>query len=276
MGSASADYISNELGAAGSWAVLEIGTDGSVTMTGGSVVGNVGVAGGTFTFTDGTITGNAEVGSGVIVTKTGGSVTGGIERGVNLSSDVSVAKSASAAFAALSTTQSVSGNQISGTTTINAANPGGRNVIDLSGITLTGQVLTLNATAGSEFVLNDSGAMTLTSGEVVLTGGLTANDVVFNDTGTGGVTMTGGALNGIILAPDSSVTVTSGLVNGEIIGGDSITLTSGQVVDTPVPAPAPVLGTGLPAFALVGGCFLLARLLRRKAAGGQPMVAAGL
>ena len=271
---AAADYISSELGDAGSWTVLGIGTDGRVTMTGGSVVGNVGVAGGRFTFTDGAITGGVAVGAGVTVTRTGGSLTEGIKTGIDLSSDVSAATSASNAFAVLATTQNVSGNRINGTTTINAANPGGRNVIDLSEVILTGQVLTLNGPPGSEFVLNDSGAMRLTSSEIVLTGGLTANDVVFNDTGTRGVTMTGGVLDGIILAPDASVRVTSGLVNGEIIGGDRITLNSGQVVETPA-APAPVLGTGLPAFALVGGCLLLARLLRRRAAGGQPMVAAG-
>jgi hypothetical protein len=48
---ASADYISSELGTAGNWAVLNIGTTGSATMTAGSVVGNVGIAGGSFTFT---------------------------------------------------------------------------------------------------------------------------------------------------------------------------------------------------------------------------------
>jgi choice-of-anchor A domain-containing protein len=204
----------------------------------------------------------------VTVTHTGGSVTGGINTGINFSSYASAAGSASTTFAGLAATQSVSGNQINGTTTINAAHPGGLNVIDLSGMTLTGQVLTLSGPAGSEFVFNDSGGMTLASGQIVLTGGLTANDVVFNDTGTGGVTMNGGVLNGTILAPNASVTVTSGLVDGEIIGGNSIT-TTGQVVDAPRGAPGPVIGAGLPAFALLGGGFLLARRLRRRAERGQ-------
>ena len=52
------------------------------------------------------------------------------------------------------------------------------NVIDLSAITLTGQVLTLNGPSGSEVVLKDTGSMLLTSGQIVLTDGLTANDVV--------------------------------------------------------------------------------------------------
>jgi hypothetical protein len=126
---AAADYISSELGPVGSWTVLGIGTDGRVTMTGGSVVGNVGIAGGRFTFTDGTITGGVEVGAGVTVTRTGGSLTGGIKTGIDLSPDASAATSASAAFAVLATTQNVPGNRINGTATINAANPGGRNVI---------------------------------------------------------------------------------------------------------------------------------------------------
>jgi choice-of-anchor A domain-containing protein len=266
---ASADYIGSELGAAGNWAVLDIGSTGSVTMTGGSVIGNVGIAGGSLNFTGATINGSADVGTGVTVTHTGGSVTGGINTGVNFSSAAGAARSASTTFAGLAATQSISGNQINGTTTISAAHPGGLNVIDLSGITLTGQVLTLNGPAGSEFVFNDSGGMTLTSGQIVLTGGLTANDVVLNDTGTGGVTMTGGVLNGTILAPNASVTLTSGLVDGEIIGGNSVTLTSGQVVDAPHGAPGPIIGAGLPAFAFLGGGFLLARRLRRRVERGQ-------
>jgi len=270
---ASADYIGSELGAAGNWAVLEVGT-GSVTMNGGSVVGNVGVTGGSFTLTGGTINGSADLGTGVIFTHTGGSVTGSINTKFDLSSAVSAAQGASTAFTALKATQSVANGQINASTIINALNSGGLNVIDLSGITLNGQVLTLSGSAGTEFVLNDSGAMTLNTAQIVLTGGLSANDVVFNDTGAGSVTITGGVVDGTILAPNASVTMASGRVNGEIIGGSSVTLTGGQVVDAP--APGPVIGAGLPAFALLGGGFLLAWRLRRRAERGQLSMPAGL
>jgi len=263
---ASADYISSQLGAAGNWALLEVGTGSVTMMTGGSVTGNVGIAGGSFNFSGGAINGIADLGTGVTFTQTGGSITDGINRGIPLASDVTAALGASTMFANLAPTQSVPGNQISGTTTINLAS--GVNVIAVSGITLGG-VLTLNGPAGSQVVLNDSGSMTLTGGQIVLTGGLTANDVVFNDTGTGNVMMTGGVLDGTILAPNTSVTMTGGVLNGEIVGGQSISLTGGQVVDAPRGAPGPVIGAGLPAFALLGGGLLFARRLRRRAEGGQ-------
>ena len=81
-------------------------------------------------------------------------------------------------------------------------------------------------------------------------------------------------LDGTILAPNASVTVTS-TVDGEIIGGTSVT-TSGQVIDAPDGAPGPIIGGGLPAFALLGGGFLLARGLRRRAEGEQPLAPAGV
>jgi choice-of-anchor A domain-containing protein len=177
--------------------------------------------------TGGTINGSADIGTGVIFAQTGGSITGGVNKGINLSSDASAAVGASTTFAGLAATQTF--GAINGTTTINASP--GLNVIDLSGINLAGKVLTLNGLAGSEVVLNDSGGITLSSGQIVLTGGLTANDVVFNVNGA--VTMTGGVLDGTILAPNASVTVTSGSVDGELIGGKSITLSSGQVVGAP-------------------------------------------
>jgi choice-of-anchor A domain-containing protein len=263
---ASADYIGTELGVAGDWAVLGIGTTGSLTMSGGSIVGNVGVAGGSFTLTNGTINGSTDLTAGVNFTRTGGSVTGGINTNFDLSSAVRAANNGSTAFGGLAATMSIPGGRINGATTITLNS--GVNVIDLSGITLTGQSLTLNGPSGSEVILNDSGAMTLTSAQIVLTGGLTANDVVFNDTGNSSVTMTGGVLNGTILAPNASVTMTSGLVNGEIIGGSSISLAGGQVVDAPRGAPGPVIGAGLPAFLLFGGGCLLAWRMRRRAEGG--------
>jgi hypothetical protein len=121
---ASADYITSELGAAGDWAVLGIGTPG-LTMNGGSITGNIGVAGGGFTLTGGAITGAADLGSGVTFTRNGGSITGGVNTNFDLSSAVSAATSASATFAALQANQSVTNGQISGTMTVNALNPGG-------------------------------------------------------------------------------------------------------------------------------------------------------
>jgi choice-of-anchor A domain-containing protein len=276
-----ADFVGTELGAAGGWAVLEIG-NGNVSISGpsppGLIVGNVGIAGtspGNFSDSGDPIKGGLYLGGSQTATLSGGaSVTGGIlnNQGALLSSAASVATHASATFAGLAATQSVTGNQITGTTTITASNPGGLNVIDVSNINLgNGQVLTLNGPAGTEFILNDSGGMTLNSARVVLAGGLSANDLVFNVTGNN-VQTSGGLINesvltGIILAPNENVQLTPGSMTGEIISGQNINIASGANVSG---APAPTMGTGLPALALLGGGLLLAWRLRRRPDGARP------
>jgi choice-of-anchor A domain-containing protein len=254
---ASADYISSGLGAAGGWSVLGVGSTGNLTMSGASVVGDIGVSSGNFTLTGSTINGSTDLGTGVTFTRTGGSL-GGINRGVDLSAAVGAATNASSAFSALPITPGgpTSIVMTGGNTTLD---PG---VYDLSQLRLTGGSLTLSGSG--EYIINVSGPMTVTGGQMVLTNGASAADVVFNVTGTQAVQISGGVLDGTILAPNASITMTSGSVGGEIIGGKNITLTSGQVVGAPRGAPGPVIGAGLPAFVLLGGGFLLAWRLRRR------------
>jgi choice-of-anchor A domain-containing protein len=152
------------------------------------------------------------------------------------------ALNAASTFAGLSGT---SEGAINGTTTINATNPGGVNVFDVTGINLgNGQTLTLNGPPGTEFIVDDSGGITLNSGRILLTGGVTAADVVFNITGNGSISTSGGlnnesVLNGILLAPNSSVALSPGQINGELIAGGSIDLASGAEVIGVPPIPEP-------------------------------------
>ncbi len=277
MRSASADFISTELGAAGNFAVLDINSNGNVSISGpappGSILGNVGVLGtssGNFSDSGVPLIGSLYLGGSQTANFSGGALPiGGVltDQGALLSSAASSAAKASSAFSALTPTQTVSGSQITNTTTITAGNPGGLNVINLSSITLgNGAVLTLSGSAGTEFILNDSGGMALNSADIVLAGGLTANDVVFNVTGNN-VQASGGLLNesvlaGTILAPNENVQLSPGSFAGSIISGGNINIASGANVSGVNGAPAPLIGASIPSFLILGG-LLLALWLRR-------------
>jgi hypothetical protein len=174
--------------------------------------------------------------------------------GVDLDAAAAAAISASSTFSGLtnsspnttvSSTTSVSGT---GTTTINALNT--ITVVDLTNFNLgNGGLLILNGTAADQFVINlpasDWGGF---QGVVEETGGLTADDVVFNVTGSGTLNSSGGSnsavLNGIILAPSASIGFAPGRFVGELIaGGPSVHLVSGaQVLGTPSAVPEPAFG----------------------------------
>jgi len=98
--------------------------------------------------------------------------------------------------------------------------------IDFSG----GKALTLSAPAGSSYTLNISGSIVLTSGSILVSGGLTAADVLINYTGTNVVQFSGGGNSsqvfGTILAPNAEVGLHPGFVAGSVIA-DMITLSSG-------------------------------------------------
>jgi hypothetical protein len=97
---------------------------------------------------------------------------------------------------------------------------GDYNYVNLTSLNLNGHTLTLSGTAGTEFVINVSGAINVSSGSIVLAGGLTASDVIINETGTGQTITTGGTVSGILLAPGNAVTLVSGSTwTGAIIAG---------------------------------------------------------
>jgi hypothetical protein len=85
----------------------------------------------------------------------------------------------------------------------------------------------LNGPAGSQFVINDSGDLTLNSGRINLTGGLTPDDVVVDLTSSGNNLSSSGGLNnesvinGIVLDAVDGVAMALGLINGELIAGGS-------------------------------------------------------
>jgi choice-of-anchor A domain-containing protein len=163
-------------------------------------------------------------------------------------------------------TPTASYGQLSISTTISQPNKGDY-AFNLAGINLgSGSKLTLSAPAGSTFVLNvQGGAFNLSSAQIILTGGLTADDVLFNVLGSGGVNIASSTVNGIILALNRSVNVSGGTVAGEIVGG-SINLSGGKV-NNPPPV-VPEANTALVLIPLIGAILFSAswRFLRRSPA----------
>lgn len=160
-------------------------------------------------------------------------VSGGILQNASSQTLLNQARSdaASAVTAALALTATHISDITSGGTLFT---PG---VYSLSQINLNSPVLTLHGTASDYYVFNISDALTLSHASILLSGGLTADNVLFNITRTGGtgLGMSGGlatdsVLYGIVLANNSQVQETPGLVFGEIISGDNISIASGAQV----------------------------------------------
>jgi len=119
----------------------------------------------------------------------------------------------------------------------------GKYVMNLSNFVLGGgSTLTLNGAAGSAFVLNITGKFDIGGGsKVLLTGGLTVSDVLFNVRGNNSTFSIGGdsVFNGTLLAYNSSgaqrtlnITGHNTQINGELLA-NKINLQSGAHVKKP-------------------------------------------
>jgi hypothetical protein len=154
-------------------------------------------------------------------------------------------------------------------------NNGGVNVIAVNNINLGGNnIVTLHGSAGTEFIINDTGDMTLNSGQILLSGGLTAQDVVFN---LSGKLQTSGGLNnesvitGIVLdTSKNDVHLSPGLIRGELISGGAMEIVSGGQITVPkmpgVPEPSSITLLGLGGGLVFSGLLYRSRSKRRKVA----------
>jgi hypothetical protein len=260
------------LGAASGFAVLGIGSNTTISINGGNGVhGNVGGRNNIALDNPSNIFGQVILGSGGSFHSTAQNPVVATQNAALLTQAAADARAAATTAAGLAATNtsilSVNLSNSTGTITGGAM----RNVLNLTSVNLNHGTLILSAPAGGSFVLNVSGNFVLNTGSILLSGGLTADDVLINVTGTGSaVAFTGGGnqsvVFGTLLATDRNIQLSPGLVNGRIIGGgNQITLVSGSQANGPaVPEPTTLLllGTGL------AGAALKARR-RRKAHGGD-------
>jgi choice-of-anchor A domain-containing protein len=237
--------VTSSLGTAQGFSLLSL--TGGVSQSGtSSVQGAIGVAA-PFSGYKGSGSVNDPGGFDILSTSTFQSSATGTSGSVNQNAQTdSLLLGASSAAMTTSTLASTgvptaSYGLLNNSTTISETNKG-QYVFDLSGISLAGgSKLTLSAPAGSTFVLNIGsrllgGAFNLSSAQILLTGGLTADDVLFNVLGSGSVNIASSTVNGIVLAVNRSINVAGGAVNGELVGG-SISLSGGKVTDPPPVVP---------------------------------------
>lgn len=186
-----------------------------------------------------------------------------------LNASWSAATSASSSAAGLAPTQPL--GSINSNTTVTGANVG-HYVLSISDINLNHPASpTLNAPAGSTFVLNISGSVVINGAGgtgLLVAGGLKSTDVLYNLTGGGSITTAGGGngslIQGTVLDIGGSVNLHPGEVDGEVIA-KTFTSSSGTLVSTPpgsmtsVPEPS----SFLPLAAVLGTVVAGARLRRK-------------
>jgi hypothetical protein len=271
---AQAGFVTDTLGTAGpsNYAILALNGAQDITLSGaGQTTGNVAVSSGTLSLNGSAgpeVKGNVLLAGGANISiGNPPQITGSVLTNQNLSPANTDAVNAASTFAALAPTQSL--GAITGTTSINGAP--GVNIIDITNLSLgNGQSLTLTGPAGAQFVINDSGGLTLTSGQINVSGGTTPTDVVLNIEGSGSNLLMPGTsniepvINAILLNPHGNITLSPALINGELIaGGPTIHLVSGASVTHPmtpttVPEPSSLL------LAATAGVLLLARAGHRR------------
>ena len=259
----------------------------------GGGIGNIGVGntGKVSLSGPGTINGNLDIAAVNNGQVTGGGVTikGSTNYGVGMvASALNTVSALNATLGALSGTSVA----VNGNTTINvspgmfsASGAGYTNVrvFDVSSLSLnSGQTLTINGDAnGDAVVLNFGSGNWNFHGNVVLTGGLTPDDVIFNfvggsglsggptlDINNGGGSPSNGSFlsQGIFLDPNGPISVVNSNVLGRVFGGDShdFQYVSGSNITAPTPSTA-VPAPSTVALALAGAVPLgLLAVLRRR------------
>lgn len=260
------------------------GKAGTFTFSGASssttaVTGSVGVGNNealTGTTPNGTISGELYKGSAV-TGSLAATISGGTSTSTNPATGIGNAITFSQQAGALAATQTVTGNAISlsnSSQTITLSS--GQNVLNLTSLSLattgsSSSKLTISGTAGELLIVNVSGNFSVEGrSSIVLSGGITAADVIFNVTGTGGsVTVSGASsthaqtIAGTILAPNDNITLSGyTTLTGSVIGAFGTSSTAYNFSDTanfkisymayaPEPSSLAVIGVALGALGFI-------------------------
>ena len=114
---------------------------------------------------------------------------------------------------------------------------GSQNVICVQNIALGGgATLTLSGSASDTFIINITGSISMGGGSrIVVAGGLSPANVLYNVKGAGANLVIGGAsrVDGTILAISRNMDLSAGIVNGSVISGRDINIGSGEQVRCP-------------------------------------------
>jgi hypothetical protein len=266
--------------AANSAVVYAGNVDPNLNFTNSTVMGNIGI-GGTDGFLgsgSGTVNGTVEFSAGNTgqFNPNGVTVTGGATFGV------ATVQTTLNDFNTLSQNLRNEGGtpqNIAGGSSVNASS----GILDSNGNNVFTATINPNFTAETTFTINGTSSQFVVfnintgglpfNGSIVLTGGITSDQVLFNfdagnfDTHTGGdplmINTGGNPTTGIFLDPNGPFQITDTLLNGRVIGGDS--LDSGITDSTIIaPVPAPVIGSEPASLGVVGAGLVAFGMLRRR------------
>ena len=279
------------LGGGEDYAILFQGAGGNhLQVTNVTVNGNIGVAG-TGLFADGgpsTVTGRVDFADTVMSrfsSNNGSNTFNGGQHSPPYMGTFGVAAVQAAMDYMNATSQTLFGDAgtsvaISNGTVLNASagalftvNGQSVHVFDATSLNNGGnQTLTINGSASDLVAINLDGLGNVQfHGGIVLTGGLTFDNVIFNlgggnytnHTGAGSLDINNnggnaGIARGIFLDPNGAMDVTNGVVFGRVFGGDShdFQYVSGSTISIPEPSSLALLG--------LGGLAALGGLLRRR------------
>ena len=189
-------------------------TTGSVADNGGNVInGGMAIGGSGYSLNGARIGGTLYLNTGITGSSNGTYPTGGtvVTSLASAISNVDAASSAVAGFVATQTLGSVTDN--GSTTTLNGN--GGTNVVDITSLTLNGGELAIHGSASDVFFINVTGSVNFNGGSIVLSGGVTAANVLINLESGG--SFNGSTLSGTILATSSTVNFNGGTLSGQVI-----------------------------------------------------------
>src|SRR5436190_11846627 len=273
------------LGDAQQFAVLSQFSNNQLNFNNGTITGDIGLGSPRqFTISNGSVNGNIrfsgagnttgltpdpDPGSnpGPFTVSGGGTVSGGV-----VANDPFVTSALN--YVNINLSQTLGGEAgtnltLTSTQTILASNGildgGGNRVFDTTSVNLSNATtLTISGSASDYVVINVTDSNPAFNGKIVLTGGITSDQVLFNMFGgnyvthTGGPTLTisanGQTTTGTFLDPNGAMQMNNTVLNGRFFGGDvqNQQIVSGASIFAPVPEPTSatflILGATLGAF----------------------------